>query len=1194
MGIVTCFFGFMLRNPRVALWSLLVAAFALLAVAEWAWWQNARARSAQILAVAAATQSAAIDERVREQFENLTLIGKGLLAPYLDGTAPARIPTPIAQALDRVLAEYPELRAINVQTPDGKEILWSTFAQPRKAIFAPDDFRPYAPAATPGETAPLAHEGLLTLPRFAPRFNEAVVGMRLPIRAADGSLVAYVDSPYRAAQLFARAPTLVENAALLYTTTIFDRRFQRVVATLDEKGRVTPIPSASSTAPPSSQSAPSAPPEGTTTESTLSARHCRGAYCVTTAIAEPLWLDHTLQEARPRWTVEGVLLALFIFALTRLQVVHGKLKRALVTQQRLARTDPLTHCPNRYALETIAPNLLAQAGRRNEWVAVGLFDLNDFKPVNDRFGHDVGDALLVTVAERLKAATRTSDFVARLGGDEFVILLTGLTAQGAYAELTAFGERLLRHFAEPFTVGGTTLPISYGIGWALFPQHGEELNTLLRRADEALLALKAQKGQTSETMRIAGEANASFTETAPTIDDPFGPAARQLLAAYTALLQDAAERFTETLLSEITEHPVIGKRLAAQLPDAFAHYRALVARHFVTLLAAEASDSAIAEQAALLGTIHALEGLSLAEALVGYSESERFLQRFLQRQGLRSSEIFRLLYIAHLRIALAERTFLDAMEKTSATYLTLVLRDIPEPGNSLSSWQEALCAAIAKLPGIRFAAIAQPDSDGRFHLVAVSGKMNLAPLFAVFDPVRVPRLDSRRAEGQGLTATAWFRNTISVSDDYCHDPHTTPWHALAIEAKMASFAAVPFVDRRGTPKTLLLIGGRHPYQFSSLWAQQWLHALKRAGDDALAHFDTETMNPLQTAPISVDRAAAIRAAVTSGGVQIAVQPIVDLASGRLVKVEALARLQLGTETLTPAQFLPVLRDDLYPHLFLAVLTAGLAWLRRWDQVGVSPGLSVNLDFASLHHPECSHWVQAALTAHAIPPQRLTLELLENQPLAGNHTIEALAALRQLGVQLAIDDIGSGYSGLVRLAQLPFDVIKIDQILVRQMAHDPIPNLTVIRALARLGEGLERQVIAEGVESPALAETLRAVGVHVAQGYGIARPMPPEQLVGWHDEWRRAPLRVYPDAPLTTPLGALAYQWQVNHERGAFGLEPLAECPITAYLNTYYPDAHEIHAVHATLHEAAERRDHDAWRAASQELLAWLLREALVR
>ncbi|WP_438439032.1 hypothetical protein [Hydrogenophilus thermoluteolus] len=79
------------------------------------------------------------------------------------------------------------------------------------------------------------------------------------------------------------------------------------------------------------------PPEGTTTESTLSARHCRGAYCVTTAIAEPLWLDHTLQEARPRWTVEGVLLALFIFALTRLQVVHGKLKRALVTQQRLAR-----------------------------------------------------------------------------------------------------------------------------------------------------------------------------------------------------------------------------------------------------------------------------------------------------------------------------------------------------------------------------------------------------------------------------------------------------------------------------------------------------------------------------------------------------------------------------------------------------------------------------------------------------------------------------------------------------------------------------------------------------------------------------------------------------------------------------------------------------------------------------------------
>ncbi len=126
-------------------------------------------------------------------------------------------------------------------------------------------------------------------------------------------------------------------------------------------------------------------------------------------------------------------------------------------------------------------------GRSDSAVAVFLLDLDGFKPVNDRHGHDVGDELLKAVAQRLKRTLRASDLVSRLGGDEFVVMACGLAGE---AEAMALGRKLLDAFDLPFEVAGQRCKVGLTIGFALSPHDGLEANDLLKRADAAMYAGK--------------------------------------------------------------------------------------------------------------------------------------------------------------------------------------------------------------------------------------------------------------------------------------------------------------------------------------------------------------------------------------------------------------------------------------------------------------------------------------------------------------------------------------------------------------------------------------------------------------------------------------------------------------------------------------------------------------------------------
>lgn len=157
--------------------------------------------------------------------------------------------------------------------------------------------------------------------------------------------------------------------------------------------------------------------------------------------------------------------------------------------EHLAHYDALTGLPNRALLSDRMAQALSQAKRTEALVAVGYLDLDGFKAINDEFGHDAGDALLIEVARRLSETLRTADTVARLGGDEFVLVLLGA---GSIEECELAARRVLAALAEPFNVNGYERHVSGSLGITIFPFDDRDADTLLRHADQAMYLAKRQ------------------------------------------------------------------------------------------------------------------------------------------------------------------------------------------------------------------------------------------------------------------------------------------------------------------------------------------------------------------------------------------------------------------------------------------------------------------------------------------------------------------------------------------------------------------------------------------------------------------------------------------------------------------------------------------------------------------------------
>lgn len=184
----------------------------------------------------------------------------------------------------------------------------------------------------------------------------------------------------------------------------------------------------------------------------------------------------------------SVLLALLTWLMVNGRARALRLAAGMTEELRhMAQHDALTQLPNRALFSDRLKHELNRAKRQGGRFAIIFLDLDHFKPVNDKYGHAVGDQLLRQVADRLKAAVREADTVARIGGDEFVLLMPELSEEESVLGLATKVQEALR---APFYVEGHDLPISCSIGVSVYPQDGDEADALTKSADESMYLAK--------------------------------------------------------------------------------------------------------------------------------------------------------------------------------------------------------------------------------------------------------------------------------------------------------------------------------------------------------------------------------------------------------------------------------------------------------------------------------------------------------------------------------------------------------------------------------------------------------------------------------------------------------------------------------------------------------------------------------
>lgn len=238
---------------------------------------------------------------------------------------------------------------------------------------------------------------------------------------------------------------------------------------------------------------------------------------------------------------------------------------------------------------------------------------------------------------------------------------------------------------------------------------------------------------------------------------------------------------------------------------------------------------------------------------------------------------------------------------------------------------------------------------------------------------------------------------------------------------------------------------------------------------------------------------ALRRAIDSDNLRLTFQPICDLATGRIVSFEALARW-LGEDgvELSPTEFIPVAEESgLIVPLGRWAMTTAANTLAGWDaRFGGDCGarISVNLSAIQLQRDNVPRMVERALAESGLSGARFTLELTESALIADpDRVAQTMHALKALGTTLAMDDFGTGYSNLAHLQKLPIDVLKMDRSFVTGMLADR-DKISIVRAILSLAQALGMKTTAEGIESHELAQTLAALGCTNGQGFLFARPL----------------------------------------------------------------------------------------------------------
>ncbi len=769
---------------------------------------------------------------------------------------------------------------------------------------------------------------------------------------------------------------------------------------------------------------------------------------------------------------------------------HG----AVVTQ---AAHDALTGLRNHGAFQRELGEWVGRPGR----FALLMVDLDAFKSYNDAHGHPAGDALLARIAQAMAGAVRDGDRVFRYGGDEFAILVPRVGETGA-REVADRVRTAIATLTETFGP-----PVSASVGVAVYPDHGGDKDALVAAADRALYLAKPA------------------TRTRGTADDP----TRDL---YLAAVDDTTIKLLERLEPQEVLHEIV-ERAAALVG---------VGHGFLYLLEDDGEGDVDLVTRVGIGLFEAFEGYHLPKgAGVGWSvvgSGSPVVVDDYDAYPHRAHDLPRGAFGAVCAVPLT----------SGDETLGLIGLASGAVGRPFSEREVGALARFGQLASValdngRLFERAQTEVRGRAHAAVhdmLTGLPNrtllLNRLAEELEAAQRPAagrpsgtriglilLDLDRFKvvneslghaagdllltqvGQRLLKAARSTDTVARlgSDEFgiLLGAVRSVREAQLVAARIEAAIAEPFdLDGRevSVGASMGLAVDRAVVTHPGDLLKEAEIALHRAKSDPLG--STILFDPAMRAQ-TIERAALehdLRRAIERSELRLHYQPLVDLATGCVVGVEALLRWQHPVRGLVaPLAFIPLAEETgLILPIGRWVIETACRQAREWQRqvpAAASLVMSVNLSARQFAQADLIANVAASLDHAGLAPRSLELEITESLVMDQSEaSVERLRGLRALGVKLVLDDFGTGYSSLSYLRRLPLDTIKIDRSFVSGIGTDDA-DLPIVQAVISLAHGLGVDVVAEGIETEEQLVGLRRLACDRGQGFYFARPIPPDDL-----------------------------------------------------------------------------------------------------
>ncbi len=273
---------------------------------------------------------------------------------------------------------------------------------------------------------------------------------------------------------------------------------------------------------------------------------------------------------------------------------------------------------------------------------------------------------------------------------------------------------------------------------------------------------------------------------------------------------------------------------------------------------------------------------------------------------------------------------------------------------------------------------------------------------------------------------------------------------------------------------------------------------KRAGRGRY-QFYGENLNARTQARFTIE--SDLRRALERDQLEVHYQPRIDIQRNRVAGVEALCRMPSAASRSAPSEFVPVAEDTgLIVPLGDWVFRNACEAFTKIVRPDRDFGISINLSAVQFRQEQLAAHMASSLEAMGLAPECVELELTEHVLLEDTRSsLSTLSELKDLGFRIAVDDFGTGYSCLSYLKRLPLDVLKIDQIFVRELPEDEA-DCAIVEAIIDLGHKLSLEIVAEGVEHEHQLDFLRSRGCDQVQGYHFCRPLPLDALDAWLSDW----------------------------------------------------------------------------------------------